>query len=671
MPNRTSAIGSLAAGVEECLDLLRGSRLDAMRALAGELTRAYPAAAPSWQMLGVARLAGGDPAAAVEALQQASRLAPRDAGIWDNLGAALNATRQFDRAADCYEHSLRIEPNAARVLSNAAANAADAGRHADAHAYASRALEREPALAHAQLALGNAAAGLGRIGEALAAIRESLRLAPGLLQAHLALGNALQLAGDTPAAIGATERALALAPNLADAQQNLGRFHHDLGQVAMAARHYRAALQLQPQRLDAWSGWLFCLSHDPQITPGELYAAHREFGEFVERPWRERWGGWPNPRDPGKRLRVGFVSGDLREHAVAHYLEPIWRRLDRDAIEIVAFSTHPGGDSRTSELKCLADGWHDVAALSDDALEAAIREARIDILVDLAGHTGHHRLGVFARKPAPVQVSWIGYPNTTGLTAIEYRLIGRMVAAPGDLDQGFTEKLVYLPIGTVFQPPSDLPPVSRLPALERGHPTFGNFNRPIKVSPATIDLWSRVLRAVAGSRMLIGAVPEDAVRRRLTEHFAERGVAADRLSFFQRLPMRAYLELHREVDLILDTVPFTGGTITNQALWMGVPTLTMSGDTLPHRQGAGIMARAGLGEFVADSAAGFVQRAMAICGDLPALAALRARLRPQLAAADPAQTQAAARLVEAALRSMWRQWCAGRPAQSFEVPAPE
>lgn len=666
MPNRNSA-ASLATGVQQCLGLLHGSRFDAMQALATELTRTHPLAAQSWQMLGIARLAGGNPAEAVEAFERASQLGPQDAGIWDNLGAALNAIRQFDRAATCYEHSLRLEPRAARVLSNAAANAVDAGRDADAHAYASRALQLEPTLAQAHLALGNAAARLGKIDVALASISEALRLAPRLLQAHLALGNALQLAGDTPAAIRATKRALELAPNYADARQNLGRFQHDLGYAGLAAQHYRAALELQPNRLDAWSGWLFCLAHDPSITPAALFAAHREFGEFVERPWRARWGGWSNTRDPGKRLRIGFVSGDLREHAVAHFIEPIWRRLDRSAIEVVAYSTARARDARSAELKRLAEAWHEVAALSDDALDAQIREADIDILIDLAGHTGQHRLGAFARKPAPIQVSWIGYPNTTGLTAIDYRLIGRRVAAAGELDQQFSEKLVYLPIGTVFQPPPDMPPVNRLPALEHGYLTFGNFNRPIKLTDATIGLWSKVLHAIPASRMLIGAISEEAIRVQLIGGFAKQGIAAERLAFQPRLAMQAYLELHHEIDLILDTLPFTGGTVTNQALWMGVPTLTMTGDTLPHRQGAGIMRRAGLGQFVADSETDFVARARAICGDLPALAELRANLRRRLEADDSAQTTEAARLIEAALREMWRRWCAGEPAQSFEI----
>lgn len=658
---------SLAEGIGHCLALLRTGQSAAMEAAADRLARAFPAAAPAWQMLGVARLVAGDAARAVEALERASRLAPQDAGVWDNLGAAHNALRHFDRAAASYEASLRLNPRDPKVLSNAAANAGDAGRDADAHAYATRALALDPALAHAHLALGNAAARLGRHGEALAALGEAVRLAPALPQAHLSLGNALQLVGDTAGAIRATEAALRIAPDFADAQQNLGRFHHDLGHMAVAARHYRAALRLQPQRLDAWSGWLFCLAHDAGIGAAELFRAHREFGEHVEAPWRDRWGGWLNARDPDKRLRVGFVSGDLRDHAVAHFIEPIWRFLDHDSIEIIAYATQPAEDARSAELRRLADAWHDVAGLDDDALEAAIRAARIDILIDLSGHTAHHRLGVFARKPAPVQISWIGYPNTTGLTAIDYRLIGRRAALPGELDPQFSERLVHLPIGTVFQPPPDLPPVNPLPALERGYLTFGNFNRPIKLSEAAIGLWSRVMQSVPDSRMLIGAVSAGEVRERLTQDFARRGIDAARLDFRPRVGLREYLELHHEIDFILDTFPFTGGTVTNQALWMGVPTLTLTGETLPQRQGAGIMARAGLAEWIADSPDDFVARAVDIAAAPHELAALRARLRGTREALAERETAQAARLVEAALRTMWQRWCAGEPAGSFEV----
>jgi predicted O-linked N-acetylglucosamine transferase (SPINDLY family) len=657
----------LAAGIEHCLRLFRASRFEAMEVLAGELAQTHPSAGRAWQMLGIARLARGNGAGAIEPLQHAGTLAPEDAGIWDNLGAALNASGEFDRAAAAYERSLQLDPNNANVLSNAAANAGDAGRDAAARAYAERALALDPALAQAHLALGNAAARLGDTAAALDSLGQAVRLAPALPQAHLSLGNALQLGGDTPGAIRATLRAAELAPNYPDAQQNLGRFHHDLGLADLAARHYRAALRLQPQRLDAWSGWLLCLAHDASVSAAELFAAHREFGEFVERPWRARWGGWTNPRNRHKRLRVGFVSGDLREHAVAHFIEPIWRALDRDAIEIVAYSTQPAEDARSAALKQLADAWHNVAALSDNALEATIRASNIDILIDLAGHTAHHRLGVFARKPAPLQVSWIGYPNTTGLMAIDYRLVSNGAAQAGELDAGFSEKLVYLPLGTVFQPPPALPPVNPLPALTRGYLTFGNFNRPIKLSEAALGLWCKVMNALPDSRMLIAAVSEAAVRERIAGRFAAGGVAADRLDFRPRLEMQDYLKLHHEIDLILDTFPFSGGTVTNQALWMGVPTLTLGGDTLPQRQGAGIMIRAGLGDWVAQGEAAFVERALAVARNPAQLAALRARLRAELAAGEPASTARAARLVESALRSMWQRWCAGAPARSFQV----
>jgi predicted O-linked N-acetylglucosamine transferase (SPINDLY family) len=666
MSNQPAAPG-LAEGISHCLALLRTGQAAAMEAAAERLAQAFPAAAPAWQMLGVARLVAGDAARAVEPLEQASRLAPQDAGVWDNLGAAHNALRRFDRAAACYDTSLGLDPRDPKVLSNAAANAGDAGRDADAHAYAARALALDPALAHAHLALGNAAARLGRHGEALAALREAVRLAPALPQAHLSLGNGLQLAGDTAGAIRATEDALRIAPGFADAQQNLGRYHHDLGDMAAAARHYRAALQLAPQRLDAWSGWLFCLAHDAGIDAAELFRAHREFGDHVEAPLRARWGGWLNARDPHKRLRVGFVSGDLRDHAVAHFVQPIWRHLDRESIEIIAYATQTAEDARSAELRQLADAWHNVAALDDDGLEAAIRAARIDILFDLSGHTAQHRLGVFARKPAPLQISWIGYPNTTGLTAIDYRFIGRRAALPGELDAQFSERLVHLPVGTVFQPPPDLPPVNPLPAVERGFLTFGNFNRPIKLTDPVIGLWSAVLRALPDSRMLIGAVSNDEVRQRLTRAFAQRGIEAARLDFHPRVGLLEYLELHHEIDFILDTFPFTGGTTTNQALWMGVPTLTLTGETLPQRQGAGIMARAGLGEWIAHSPADFVARAVNIAGAPHELAALRGRLRGNCEDYAESETAQAARLVETALRTMWQRWCAGEPARSFEV----
>ena len=665
--SRTPSNADPAAGIQQCLALLQAGRADAMEALAQQLCAQHPGSGSAWQILGIARLTRGNAAGAVEALTRAADLSPDDAGVWDNLGAALNAAREFPRAADCYARSLALRPGDARVLSNAAANAGDAGHHGQAESLANEALRADPTLAHAQLSRGNALIGLGRNAEAIDALHAALQLAPTLPQAHLSLGKALQLAGNALAAINATRRALELAPNYADAHQNLGRLHHDLGQMAPAAAHYRAALQLKPQRLDAWSGWLYCLAHDGSVDAAQLFAAHRQFGEFVERPWRARWGGWPNTRDIQRRLRVGFVSGDLREHAVAHFVEPIWRHLDRDAVEIVAFSNAAHEDAQSAVLKQLADQWHAVAALSDDALDALIRELRIDILFDLSGHTGGHRLGVFARKPAPLQVAWIGYPNTTGMSAIDYRLVGRRAAPPGELDAVFSEKLVSLPLGTVFAPPADSPPVNTLPALSRGYFTLGTFNRPIKLTDAVIALWCRVLHALLGSRMLIGAVPDAHVRADLVRRFAAQGIDAARLDLRPRVGMRAYLELHHEIDFVLDTFPFTGGTTTNHALWMGVPTLTLTGDTLPHRQGAAIMARAGLPAWITATPDEFVARAQAIAADPAALDRVRRQLRETLAAEGEAEAARAAALVARALRMMWARWCAGEPATAFDV----
>jgi predicted O-linked N-acetylglucosamine transferase (SPINDLY family) len=355
---------------------------------------------------------------------------------------------------------------------------------------------------------------------------------------------------------------------------------------------------------------------------------------------------------------------------VAYFLEPLLAHLGASsALALHAYYNHTVEDGVSVRLRAQMKHWHRIAGLSDAALAEKISSDGIDILIDLAGHTAENRLLTFARKPAPVQVSWIGNPGTTGLSAIDYYLADRHFLPPGEFDSQFTEKLVYLPATAPFLPDDKAPPVNALPALNNGYVTFGSFNRISKLRPSAIALWARLLRALPSARMVLGGMPRDGEYDPLIDLFAREGIVRERLSFHSRCSTAAYLALHHQVDMCLDTFPFTGCTVTNHALWMGVPTLTLAGKTAAGRQGAALLGHVGLEAFVAEDAEDFQAKGLSWAGDLAALAAVRAGLRERCERSPMRHPEVIAAGVESALRTMWQRWCAGLPAETFEVRA--
>ncbi len=334
-------------------------------------------------------------------------------------------------------------------------------------------------------------------------------------------------------------------------------------------------------------------------------------------------------------------------------------------MELHAYCTHVEQDALSRRLQALFKSCNPVEALSDSAFAGKIMDERIDVLIDLSGHTGHNRLPVFARKPAPVQISWLGYPGTTGLQAVDYYLADPQWLPPGRFDRLFTEKLAYLPDRWAFKPHAAAPAVGPLPALSAGRLTFGSFHRLGKINSATIRLWSQLLLALPQATLLVLGVPVDGPEKRLHDEFAAHGVQPDRLTFHGRCTMDVYLAFHNQVDIALDTLTYAGATTTMHSLSMGVPTLSVAGATSQARAGAGILANVGLDQFIAADAEDFVAKARYWAAHPTELAALRAGLRARLAQSPAGQPPLIAAHFASALRHMWRRWCAELPAESF------
>lgn len=586
-----------------------------------------------------------------------------------NLGVILRKSRRLDEAEACYRRALQINPEYTGAHYNLGNVLKEMGRPDEAEASFRNALRIKPDFVEAHINLGLLLKDFGRLEEAEASYRRALQIAPDDAAVHCNLGAVLQDWGRYDEAEASCRRALEIDPNYAQAHINLGASLQHMNRLDEAEASFRRALEIQPADDLAHSNLLFCLLQNAGKDAKTLFAEHLRFGEQFEAPLRAHWPRHGNARDPDRCLQVGFVSGDFRNHAVAYYIEPLVARLATyPQLSLHAYSNTVIEDSVTRRLRGDFAHWHSVSSLSDEALAEKILADGIDLLIDLSGHTAKNRLLTFARKPAPVQASWMGYPATTGLRAMDYYLADRFFLPNDGFSAQFTEKIVRLPAGAPFMPSKDAPPVNSLPALSAGYVTFGSFNRPSKISRSVVALWARLLHALPASRMLLAGMPTEDKNAALVEWFEQEGIERNRLSFHLRTDMERYLGLHSQVDVCLDTFPYNGGTTTHHALWMGVPTLTLAGSTAAGRSGATILSHAGLEAFVAHDAKDFVQKGLSWATDLAALQAVRAGLRERMAKSAMGQPALIAEGLYRAFRIMWQRWCAGLPAESFEVP---
>ena len=542
-----------------------------------------------------------------------------------------------------------------------------AGRHRQAEGIYRNILQAVPNHPLALFLLGVMALHFNRCDVAEQRFRAVLQQRPDNANALAGLATALHELGQSAEAEQAARKAIQLGSSNAQAHSALGRILLGRSRHAQASACFARAVALEPRDPSLMTGLLYSMAQDDAVDPDRLALMHRRFGKQFGANLPDRVREHANPRDPTKRLRVGFVSGDLRQHAVAYFVEPVWREFDRTRIELFAYANHHVQDATSRRLQALADHWRVVFTLDDAQLVQQIQADGIDILIDLSGHTVGNRLLAFARKPAPVQAGWIGYPETTGLMAMDYHLCNVHSAPPGAIDSRYVEKLVRLHASGAFQADPQSPEVNPLPALQRGHVTFGSLNRMSKLGASVVPTWSRVLHAVPGSRLLLGNVADSEAERELLRRFDALGIASDRLSLMPRRPLDAYLHLYREIDILLDTFPYTGGTTTQHALWMGVPVVTLAGMRRSERVSTGNLARVGLEDWSVTSLDAYVERAVRAANDLAGLAALRAGMRERITGSPLRQASNVARSLEFAFRVMWQRWCAGQPPEAFTV----
>jgi tetratricopeptide (TPR) repeat protein len=599
--------------------------------------------------------------------RKALQITPDSVGAHYNLGVILKKSGRLDEAEACYRRTLRIAPKYIGAHYNLGNLLRESGRLDEAQASYRAALQINPDFVEARSNLGLILKDLGRLDEAEACYLRVLNIRPDDAAAHCMLGAIYHDWGRSIDAAASCRRALEIDPDYTQARINLGGALQHMNRLDEAVTTFRRALESDPNCDLAHNNLLFCLLQDARMDAEALFSEHLRFAEQFEAPLRAGWPRHGNSRDPDRPLQVGFVSGDLRDHAVAYFIEPVLAHLAGYAqLSLHAYSNTYIDDHITQRLRGHFAHWHPISSLSDAALAEKILADDIDILIDLSGHTAKNRLLTFARKPAPVQVSWMGYPGTTGLSAMDYYLADRFFVPHEGFSAQFSEKIVLLPASAPFIPNKDAPPVNSLPALNNGYVTFGSFNRPSKINRPVVALWAQLLRSLPKSRMLLAGMPAKE-NDTLSEWFELEGIERSRLSFHMRSDMGRYLDLHHQVDICLDTFPYNGGTTTLHALWMGVPTLTLTGSTAAGRSGVTILSHAGLAAFIAHDAEDFLRKGLSMAGNHSKLEGIRSHLRERMTQSAMGQPAIIAAGLYQALCIMWQRWCSGLPAESFEV----
>jgi protein O-GlcNAc transferase len=646
----------------------------------------------AYNSLGNALQASGQPDEAAVSYRRALSLKPDYAEAHYNLGNALRAQGKPDEAADCYRRAFAVKPNYVEAGYNLGILLQTAGKPEEAEAAFRRvlavkpdfvgahnnlglilqtqnkldeavasyqkALTLKPDFAEAYNNLGNVLHAQGKTDEAEASYRRALTLRPDYVEAHTNLGIELQAQGKLDEAAARYRQALRLKPDFVDAHNNLGMILQDQGRLDEAIASFRQVLALQPDFAEAHSNLLLCLNYLPKQSIALYLDEARHYGRQAAGRVSEPYSDWTCAARPD-RLRVGLVSGDLRSHSVGYFLEDFLAHIDPTQIELVAYPTNKAEDELTARIRPRFTAWKPLAGMDDATAARLIHGDGVHILFDLSGHTNDNRLPVFAWKPAPVQVSWLGYSASTGLGEMDYLLADPYVVPPG-AEAYFTETIWRLPESYLcFSPPPSTVEVGPLPALKEGRITFGCFNNPTKMNDAVVALWAKVLHAVPDSRLFLKSkrFANPMICETTRQRFTACGIVQERLlleGFVRR--RQEHLATYNRVDIALDPFPYNGTTTSAEGLWMGVPFITCRGDRFVSRVGESIAQNTGLADWIAMDDEDYVAKAVAHAADLQKLAGLRAGLRRQVSASPVFNGPGFARNFEAALWGMWRSF---------------
>jgi len=600
--------------------------------------------------------------------ERALALNPAYAHALVNQGNVLKDWGRLKQALDSYDRALALLPGLVEAHCNRAIVLKDLHRFEEALAACQRAAALNAHHADAYNIGGLILQDSDRLDEALASFDQALALNPDHADALSNRGVVLAELHRPDEALANCNRAIALQPYHADAYNNRAHALRNLGQVGDALASYRQALQIKPDLAKVHSNLLMTMQYAEDLSPADVFAEHLAFARQFEAPLKGLWRAHENSLAPDRRLKVGYVSADLRQHSVAYFIEPVLARHDRTQVEIFCYYNHFYRDDVTERLAGQAEHWLDCAGLGDEELAQRIRSDGIDILVDLSGHTAHNRLLTFARKPAPLQLSWLGYPATTGLSAMDYRLTDSQAEPIGMTEALNVEALWRLPAFFCYRPRENSTPViDHPPSEDAGCITFGSFNNFAKVTDAVLQLWAQILNRVPTARLLleIGGIARPEFRAQTQARLQGLGLPLERVILEPRTGNPALL--YQQTDIALDPFPYNGTTTSLETLWMGVPLLTLAGHSCVSRMGVSILTHAGLAELVAETPAAYVDLATQLALEPQRLRDLRHQQRQKMSQSALLDEVGFTRQLEAAYRAMWWAFCAQANAASKEA----
>ncbi|BCB26930.1 acetylglucosamine transferase [Sulfurimicrobium lacus] len=601
---------------------------------------------------------------AEKASRRALELNPNKAESWNGLGELHQLLGRMGEAEAAFRRAIALKPDYPEAHNNLGVLLVENGLLEEALKSYRTALEIRPGFFYALNNIGIVYASMGRLQDAMDCYREALALDSSFAMAHTNMGNTYYELGQLDRARECYTQALVANPDEDVTLSNLGNVLLGEGKLEDAKIAHQRALSLNPTNAVAHSNLIFLMDFDAQATTESQQEERKKWNARYAAPLQQLWRAHANDRDPNRVLRVGYVSADFRMHSAAYTFEPMLCGYDRENFEVYCYSNSPRNDQMTEKLRNCVTGWRNIVGKSDADADAMIRADKIDILVDLAAHSAGNRLLLFARKPAPVQVTGWGHGHGTGLDAMDY-LFGDPVSIPPDECHYFAEKIAYLPCLIPYACPDNSPPVAPLPAMKNGYVTFGCFSRLVKISESSLALWAEILLAMPEARLIVKAKELDDVtqRLRIADKMAECGVGAERLTLLGRTSWYEHMAAYGAVDIALDPFPHGGGIGTFEALWMGVPVVTLKGPSLPSRVTAAIETALGLEDWVADNREAYLVLARNKASNPRALAELRARLREQVKASPAGNPVTITGMVEQNYRKMWREWLTNKDVQ--------
>ena len=653
-PNHVPSLGMLGTLCAQ------SGRLDQAATCLKKVLKAAPGNFGALVNLGNVLMSRREYAAAEPYFNKAVSVQPNAPLPYCNLGGALRAQGRFDEALAALDRALSLDPKNVEALINRAVTLKETGQLDAAAATCETARKLAPGRPEVHLNLGNILSLQQRFDEAVESYRAALAIAP-QADVYYNLGNTYADNRHLNDAVDCFRRAIELNPGYVSAHYNLGKTLQEQGLLDEAEAAYQSALRLDPERESTNLNLLLLQQYLPDRPPEQVKQLHAAWGARVLKkvPKKER-GGYQVTPDPDRVLRVGYISPDFCDHQVADFVEPILSRHDPGKVSVICYANVPEEDAVTERFRACASLWRDVSRSTDREVAEMVRADRIDILVDLAGHTRGSRLTALAHRPAPVQATYIGYPCTTGLPDVDYRFTDQWADPPGFEDH-YTEELVRLDAGfCAYRPPDNAPDVSLAPVQKNGYLTFGCLLPLVKLNAPTARLWAGVLNAVPDARLLVFrdslALPE--MRERFRQRLADNGVPVERVDLVgEPVQNKSHLKVYGQIDLVLDNIPYGGHTTTCEALWMGVPVLTLAGERFIGRMGASLLTGIGLAELVCDTEKNYVTRASALAGDPERLASLRSGMRERMRNSPLIDGEAVTRSLEKAYREIWRRWC--------------